>query len=132
MSRTATATATDTDTCVFDLDLQGVPQGMPKYLQVHMVFHPDSGVVEDTQPLWTTAHTHGAPRGGLPVGVAHALEMLAREALHSTQVRHMVVDFVDKHGAHHVETPGTMTLTMDLSDLTQVRLPCEAVLQLDM
>ena len=119
---------TGTATCEFDWELQGVPPGMPTDVQFNMVFHADSGVVHDAEPFCTTPHT----QGDLPVGVADALDILAHHALQSTQVKHMVVDFVDKHAAHGVQTPGTMTLTMDLSDMTRIGLPCEAELQLHM
>lgn len=127
---TATGTATATATCAFDWDLTGVPPNMPPTMQVNMRFHPDSGVVEDTFPLWKTAHGQDGACAVMGPGVAHALELLACEALHSQQVQHMVVDFVDKHGAHGVKTPGTVTLALDLSDTTRIGLPCEAVLQL--
>ena len=123
---TKTATATATATCQFDFDLSGVPQGMPPTVQLRMLFYPSMGVVEDTFPLWKTA------RAAMKPDVAHALGMLACEVLHSSQVRDMMVDFVDEHGAHDVDTPGTMTLTLDLSDTTRVGLPCDAVLQLEM
>ena len=133
MTKTATATATATATCQFDLELLNVPPGMPPTLQLRMLFYPSMGVVEDTFPLWKTAHAQEGACDAMKPDVAHALGLLAREALHSSQVRDMMVDFVDEHGAHDVDTPGTMTLTLDLrSDTTRVGLPCDAVLQLEM
>tara|TARA_B100000035_G_scaffold115434_1_gene97816 strand:+ start:777 stop:1163 length:387 start_codon:yes stop_codon:yes gene_type:complete len=128
MSRTATATAT----WAFDWELTGVPPGMPSTMQVNMVFCPDLSIVEDTFPLWKTAHAQDGACSLVAPGVAEALEALACQALHSTQVRRAMVDFVNQHGAHTVEHTGSMTLDMDLSDMTRIGLPCQAVLKLDM
>ena len=129
---TKTATATATATCQFDWELSGVPPGMPPTLELRMLFYPSMGVVEDTNPLWKTAHGQEGACDAMKPGVAHALGLLACEVLHSSQVRDMMVDFVDEHGAHDVDTPGTMTLTLDLSDTTRSALPCDAFLELEM
>ena len=128
MSRTATATAT----WAFDWELVGVPPDMPRDLQVNMVFYPDLRVVEDTFPLWKTAHAQDGACSMVAPGVAEALEALACQALHSTQVRRAMKDFIKQHGAHTVEHTGSITLNMDLSDMTRIGLPCQAVLKLDM
>ena len=75
MSRTATATAT----WAFDWELVGVPPDMPRDLQVNMVFYPDLRVVEDTFPLWKTAHAQDGACSMVAPGVAEALEALAGE-----------------------------------------------------
>ena len=139
MTKTVTATAT----CQFDLERVNVPQDMPLIVHMDMLFYPSMGVVEDTFPLWKTAHAQEGACDAMKPDVAHALGMLAEEVLHSAEVRDMMVDFVDEHGAHDVDTPGTMTLTLELGDMAllgclgdynrgKVVLPCDAVLELEM
>ena len=94
-----------------------VPHNMPSIVQLNMQFDCENieTMESDRLPLWVTPNGQDGNFGDMPEDVAHALERIARVVLCSSDVRDLVVNYVDEQGAQDDDAPGRLTMWLDLA-----------------